>query len=95
MINISILELEPYVSIIRQLNQQMTDVLNSLKTQMLLVENYWEGETSETFRERVQSLNPKIEAYQETVERYASHLALIIEQYRLTEQNLQRNATSF
>lgn len=95
MIEISVIELEPYVTLIRQINQQLTDTLVLLKNEMLMIENFWIGQTSSTFREKVSNLDQKIVYYQEFVERYATHLETIIEQYRITELNLQHNISEF
>ena len=95
MLEISVQELVPFVQMIRTLNQQLTDTLYQLKTQMIMVENYWEGDTSRMFQEKALTLDRKIEQYQEVIERYAAHLESIIEQYRLTEQNLYHNVASF
>ena len=95
MLEISITELEPFVSMIRQKNQQLTDTLMQMKSQMLMVDHYWEGLTSNAFKEKVQLLQEKIDLYQEVIERYASHLEEIIENYRLTELNLHHNVESF
>ena len=95
MIDISIYELEPYIDSIRQLNQLLTDTLFQMKNSMLMVENYWQGITSETFIDEVHQLDQKINYSQELVEKYVSHLETIIEQYRLTETNLNQNIASF
>ena len=95
MIDISIYELEPYIDSIRQLNQLLTDTLFQMKNSMLMVENYWQGITSETFIDKVHQLDQKINYSQEFVEKYVSHLETIIEQYRLTETNLNQNIASF
>lgn len=95
MIDISIYELEPYIDSIRQLNQLLTDTLFQMKNSMLMVENYWQGITSETFIDKVHQLDQKINYSQELVEKYVSHLETIIEQYRLTETNLNQNIASF
>ena len=95
MIEISIKELEPYVNKIRQINQQLTEILLQMKKNMVMIDNYWIGNTSKTFIEKVSLLDDKKVYYLDFVERYASHLELIIEQYRLTETNLQQNAAAF
>lgn len=95
MIDISIYELEPYINSIRQLNQLLTDTLFQMKNSMLMVENYWQGITSETFIDKVHQLDQKINYSQELVEKYVSHLETIIEQYRLTETNLNQNIAAF
>lgn len=95
MIDISIYELEPYIDSIRQLNQLLTDTLFQMKNSMLMVENYWQGITSETFIDKVHQLDQKINYSQELVEKYVSHLETIIEQYRLTETNLNQNIAAF
>ena len=95
MIDISIYELEPYIDSIRQLNQLLTATLFLMKNSMLMVENYWQGITSETFIDKVHQLDQKINYSQELVEKYVSHLETIIEQYRLTETNLNQNIASF
>ena len=95
MINISIHELEPYIDTIRQMNQLLTDTLFQMKNSMLMVENYWQGITSETFLDKVYQLDQKINYSQELVEKYVSHLETIVEQYRLTEANLTQNIAAF
>ena len=95
MIDISICELEQYVNSIVQMNQLLTDTLFQMKNSMLMVENYWQGMTSDTFIEKVQQLDQKINYSQELVDKYVSHLEAIIEQYRLTELNLNQNIASF
>ena len=95
MIEITIKELDPYVNKIRQIYQQLTEILLQMKNNMVMIDNYWIGNTSKTFIEKVSLLDDKIVYYQDFVERYASHLEMIIEQYRLTETNLQQNAAAF
>ncbi len=95
MIEISVNELAPYVDIIHQMNQQLTDILYQLKHQMMMCESYWQGDTSLEFREHVSLLDSKFELYQETISRYASYLADIIQQYQMTEQNLKQNVGTF
>lgn len=95
MIEISLEEMEVLVQDIRRINQSLTQTLYQLKNHMILLENSWQGDASLAFKDRIQSLDGKFDLYQQIVEKYATHLESIIDQYRLTEQNLHYNVSSF
>lgn len=95
MIDISIEPLENTITVIRQMNENLKEVLSELKAHMCSLEGSWIGAVSNTFLGKVQLLDRNFELYHQIIERYASHLEAVIEQYRLTEYNLQRNILEF
>ena len=79
---------------IRKHNQNLTDILNEIKTAINALESEWTSDTSDTIRSKITGMQPKFDSYREVIESYAKFLDNTVERYEGTESTLQTNAAS-
>lgn len=94
-IQISFEEVLATSQLIRRMNQQMSEHHEEMRRLMNSLEPDWQSETSQTIRRKFNGLTKHFEQYHAVVESYASFLDEMVENYRMTESNLNRNAESF
>lgn len=94
-IEISLDHLATLVSDIRLENQKLDDAFSDLSRCIQGLEESWEGEAAIAYHESFIRMTPRFRQYQEVIESYATFLDQTIENYRLTEMALMKNAENF
>lgn len=96
-INVSSEVLNETASKIRTYNTQMDIDLDSVFTQITTLESEygWTSQASETIRESMNALKPKLEKFTEAVEMYAKFLVDTAQLYEETESTINTNASQF
>ena len=94
-INISLAEVSSTASTIRTLNQNLSNRLEDIKTQMNNLAGTWQSEGSETIRANFNALQSKFEQYREVVDSYATFLDKTVEAYDAAETTINSNASAF
>lgn len=94
-IEISLDHLATLVSEIRLENQKLDAAFSDLSTSVQALEESWEGQASRAYHESFLKMTPRFRQYQDVIEAYATFLDQTIENYRMTELALMKNAENF
>ena len=94
-IKISLGEVTKTAGTIRSLNTQLDSKLAEIKKQMNDLSQTWQSDSSNTIREKFNSLSPKFEEYKKIVESYAKFLDNTVQSYEPAESSINSNASLF
>ena len=94
-IQLTLEELTNSAGVIRRRNDELSTILNNIRTQMNNLKNSWSSEASMEIQTNFEKLNPKFENYFNIIDSYADFLDKTVISYQGTESTNVSNAAAF
>ncbi|MCA1030227.1 pore-forming ESAT-6 family protein [Bacillus timonensis] len=94
-INISLPEVSKTAQSIKAINEDLSARLEEIRKEMNNLAQSWQSDSSNTIREKFNSLSPRFEEYKNIVNSYAVFLDQTVEIYNQTETQINNNASQF
>lgn len=92
-IRISLAEVQEASNRIRNLNANIYDLLQKMKTDMNSLDTSWVSDSGNEIRSRFQLFSNRFETQKEVIDSYAGFLDLVVSTYDTNESTMSSNAS--